>query len=148
MRSLRLLSATAILFAVGTVPSVASSVRARSLWDDPAFAAYRQAVEAYEAQDFDRVQRLTTEAIAAYPDHLLAYYLRGQVALAQKRWPDAADAFRKVTALYPGSFAAQRDLGVALQQAGRIDDAARAYETVLTLKPDHEDARAGWPSCS
>ena len=132
---------TALLVLVGLVPGVAATGRAQSLWDDPAFAAYRQAVDAYEAQDFERTQRLTTEAIAAYPDHLLAYYLRGQAALAQKRWTDAADAFRKVTVLYPGSFAAQRDLASALQQAGRIDDAAKAYDAALALKPEHEDVR-------
>ena len=93
----------------------------QSLWDDPAFALYRQAVEAMEAKDFARASALADEAIKAYPDHVMAYDLRGQAALAQQRWPDAATAFARVVALYPGSFAGQRDLGTALQQAGRLD---------------------------
>ena len=102
----------------GTAP-VARAVAAQSLWDDPAFALYRQAVEAMEAKDFARASTLADEAIKAYPDNILAYYLRGQAALAERRWPDAATAFAKVVALYPGSFAGQRDLATALQQAGR-----------------------------
>lgn len=118
-----------------------SAVEAQSLWDDPAFALYRQAVEALEAKDYARANTLAGEAIKAYPDHLLAHYLRGQAALAQQRWEDAVTALREVVQLYPGSFAAQRDLATALQQGARTDEAARAYEAALAIKPDHEDTQ-------
>jgi predicted Zn-dependent protease len=131
--------ATVIGLAILALGAGAGGVGAQSLWDDPAFAFYRQAVEAMEAKDFSRASALADEAIKAYPDHVMAYYLRGQAALAERRWPDAATAFAKVVALYPGSFAGQRDLGMALQQAGRLDEAARAYEAALALKPDNED---------
>ena len=119
----------------------AAEVRAQSLWDDPAFALNRQAVEALEAKDYARATALAGEAIKAYPDNLLAYYLRGQAALAEQRWPDAIASFRKVTELYPGSFAGQRDLALALQQSGKTDEAVRAYEAALALKPDSEDVQ-------
>jgi len=127
-------------WAVSAVAS-ASTAAAQGLWDDPAFALYRQAVEAMEAKDFARATALADQAIKAYPDHVMAHYLRGQAALAERRWPDAAAAFSRVVALYPGSFAGQRDLATALQQAGRTDDAARAYEAALALRPDSEDVQ-------
>ena len=127
------------MWAICAATSGASTAAAQSLWDDPAFALYRQAVDAMEAKDFPRASALADEAIKAYPDHVMAYYLRGQAALAERRWPDAATAFGRVVALYPGSFAGQRDLGTALQQAGRTDDAARAYQAALALRPDSED---------
>ena len=114
---------------------------AQSLWDDPAFALYRQAVEAMDGKDYARASDLAGQAIAAYPDHLLAHYLRGQAALAASRWEDAAQALGKVIALYPGSFAAYRDLGTAYQQLGRVPDAARAYEGALAIRPDDEDTQ-------
>lgn len=119
----------------------AGAGEAQSLWDDPAFAFYRQAVEALEAKDYARADTLAAEAIKAYPDHLLAHYLRGQAALAQSRWDDAAAALQRVVALYPASFAAQRDLATALQQAGRVDEATRAYEAALNIRPDNEEAQ-------
>jgi predicted Zn-dependent protease len=119
----------------------AGAVEAQSLWDDPAFALYRQAVEALEAKDYPRASTLAGEAIKAYPDHLLAHYLRGQAALAQNRWDDAAVAFQKVVTLYPASFAAQRDLATALQQAGRTDEAMRAYEAAVKIRPDNEETQ-------
>jgi predicted Zn-dependent protease len=120
----------------------AGPAEAQGLWDDPAFALYRQAVEALEAKDCARATSLAGEAIKAYPDHLLAHYLRGQAALAQNRGNDAVVAFQKVVALYPASFAAQRDLATALQQAGRVDAAARAYEAALAIRPDSEETQA------
>jgi tetratricopeptide (TPR) repeat protein len=92
-----------------------------------------------EAKDYQRATALADEAIKAYPDHVIAYYVRGQAALAERRWPDAAASFARVVALYSGSFAGQRDLGMALQQVGKLDEAARAYEAALALKPDNED---------
>jgi tetratricopeptide (TPR) repeat protein len=119
----------------------AGGAEAQSLWDDPAFALYRQAVEALEAKDYARAGALAGESLEAYPGNLLAYYLRGQAALAEQRWAEAAEDFRKVTQLYPGSFAAQRDLGASLQQAGKTDEAVRAYEAALAVKPDSEDVQ-------
>ena len=114
---------------------------AQSLWEDPAFALYRQAVDALEAKDYARASALAAESIKAYPDNVLAYYVRGQAALAEQRWPDAATSFRRLTELYPGSFAGQRDLALALQQGGKTDEAVRAYEAALALRPDSEDVQ-------
>ena len=113
---------------------------AQGIWDDPAFSLYRQAVEAMDKKDYVRASELSGQAIAQEPTHVLAYYLRGQAAMFQSRWDDAAAAFGKVTELYPGSFAGHRELGGALEQLNRVDDAAREYEAALALR-DQDDLR-------
>jgi tetratricopeptide (TPR) repeat protein len=113
---------------------------AQGIWDDPAFALYRQAVEAMDRKDYAKASDLSGQAIAQQPTHVLAHYLRGQAAMFQSRWEDAAAAFGKVVELYPGSFAAQRDLAGAHEQLNRVDDAARAYEAALALR-DQDDLR-------
>ena len=120
----------------------AGSAGAQGLWDDAAFSLYRQAVEAMNRKDYDAADRLVAEAIRQYPNHLLAHYLRGQAALAQSRWDAAAVAFGRVTELYPGSFAGWKSLGIAQEEVGKTDDAARAYETALTLTPADDELRA------
>ena len=127
---------TALLVAVG-----GGAAWAQTLTDDPAFALYRQAVQAAEAKDYARATALAREAIAQYPDHLLAWYLLGQAAMGRGAWQEAADAFTNVVRRYPASFAAQRDLGLALQHLGRIDDAVSALEAALARRPDSEDVR-------
>jgi Flp pilus assembly protein TadD len=119
----------------------ASGAGAQSLWDDPAFALYRQAVDALNNKDYAGADRLAAEAIQQYPNHVLAHYLRGRAALAQSKWSEAVAALAKVTELYPGSFAGQRDLGIAYQHLGRPDDATRAYGVALKLRPEDEDLR-------
>jgi tetratricopeptide (TPR) repeat protein len=119
----------------------AGAVGAQSLWDDPAFALYRQAVDAMDQKDYAKADALADQAVAAYPDHVLAHYLRGQAALATSRWDDAVAALTKVTTLYPGSFAAVRDLGTAYQQLGKVPEAAQAYERALAIRPNSDDTR-------
>jgi tetratricopeptide (TPR) repeat protein len=120
---------------------LAAGGAAQTLSDDPAFALYRQAVQAAEARDYERASRLAREAIAQYPDHLLAWYLLGQAAMGRSAWQEAADAFAAVVRRYPASFAAQRDLALALEQLGRVDEARAAFEAALARQPDHQDVR-------
>jgi tetratricopeptide (TPR) repeat protein len=114
---------------------------AQSIWDDPAFQLLRQSMDALGDKNFARAGELATQAIAALPNHPLAYYVRGQAAAAQSRWEDAAASFAKAAELYPGSFAAQRDLAASLEQAGKVQESLEAYEAALALR-DQDDLRA------
>jgi tetratricopeptide (TPR) repeat protein len=127
----------AVAFA-SLLPGVAAP---QSMWDDPAFVLYRQGLDAMDAKDFAKAAALARDATSAYPEHVLAFSLLGQASLAQSRWEDAAQALAKVTALYPGAASAQRDLGAAYQQLGRIDEAARALEAALATRPEDDDTR-------
>jgi tetratricopeptide (TPR) repeat protein len=117
-------------------------VAAQSLGDDPAFAASRQATEAFNRQEYRQAESLAREAIAHYPQHLLAHYLLGQVAMAEAKWNEAIQAFSTVVSLYPRCFVGQRDLGIALEQAKRLDEAATAYQAALTILPENADVQA------
>jgi tetratricopeptide (TPR) repeat protein len=130
---------TALGLAFCAIATVGTA-QAQGIWDDPAFALYRQAVEAMDKKDYTRVSALTGQAIAQQPTHVLAYYLRGQAAMFQSSWDEATTAFGKVVELYPGSFAGHRDLGGAYEQLNRVDDAAREYEAAIALR-DEDDLR-------
>ena len=128
---------TAVGLAFCAIATVGTA-SAQGIWDDPAFSLYRQAVEAMDKKDYARATDLSGQAIAQQPTHVLAHYLRGQAAMYQSRWDDAAAAFGKVVELYPGSFAGHRDLGGAYEQLNRVDDAAREYEAAIALR-DQDD---------
>jgi Tfp pilus assembly protein PilF len=126
----------AVLMAGGAVLASGAAI-AQSMWDDPAFVLYRQAAEAMERRSFADAEALAAKAIAQYPDHALAYYLRGQAA-AQSHWDDAATSLGKAVALYPGSVAARRDLGAVLERQDRFADAAQAYAAALDIRDSDE----------
>ena len=128
---------TALGLAFCAIATVGNA-QAQGIWDDPAFALYRQAVEAMDKKDYARVTTLTGQAISQQPTHVLAYYLRGQAAMFQSRWDDAVAAFGKVVELYPASFAGHRDLGGAYEQLNRVDESAKEYEAALALRDQEE----------
>jgi tetratricopeptide (TPR) repeat protein len=121
--------------------AVCGIARGQSLTDDPTFALYRQAAQAIEARDFERATQLAKDAVAQYPDNILAWNLLGQAAMSRSAWDEAVNAFTNVTRRYPGSFAAQRDLGRALGHLGRVDEAKAAFDAALALRPDNDDTR-------
>jgi tetratricopeptide (TPR) repeat protein len=120
----------------------ASGVAAQSLGDDPAFVASRQATEAFNRQEYPQAEHFAREAIAHYPQHLMAHYLLGQIAMAEARWDEAVQALSTVVSLYHTCFVGYRDLGMALEQAQRLDEAATAYQTARTLRPENEVVQA------
>ena len=139
---------TAVALALSVIAGATGGVEpagAQTVWDDPAFALYRQAVEAMDRKDYAQAADLAGQAATRLPSHVLAHYLSGQVSAAQGRWADAAAAFEKVVELYPGSFAGQRDLGTSYDHLGRADDAARAWNKALALR-DSDDVRASLAS--
>jgi tetratricopeptide (TPR) repeat protein len=128
---------TALGLALCAVSGVGAA-GAQTIWDDPAFALYRHALEAMERKDYSRAADLASQAAGKHGGHVLAHYLRGQAAAAQSRWEEAAQAFAKAAEIYPESYAAHRDLGISLEQLNRLPDAARTYERALALKDDDE----------
>ena len=129
-----------VALALGAVLG-AGAAHAQTIWDDPAFALYRQALDAMEKKDYAKASELASQATEKQSGFVLAHYLRGQASAAQDRWDDAASAFAKAAELYPESFAANRDLGISLEQLNKLPDAAKAYERALALR-DEEQLRA------
>jgi len=121
--------------------SVSSFSHAQTMQDDPAFTLYREAGQAMMAKDYQRATQLAKEAIALYPDHLLAWDLLGQAAMGRSAWAEAVEAFTNVIKRYPGSFSGHRDLGLALAHLGRMDQARTEFQAALALRPDNDDMR-------
>jgi len=57
-------------------------------------------------------------------------------------WSDSISLWSRVVALDPRQDVGLYNLGAALAEAGRDDEAAARYREVLALQPDHADARA------
>ncbi len=65
-----------------------------------------------------------------------AHYVFGLVMLDQKRYPEAAEAFRKALALNPRDNGANTQLGRVLELQGDLKGAIRQYETALQSDPN------------
>lgn len=100
-----------------------------------------QARAALAAQDFTRCDRLYAEWLALEPESLEALGVLGQRAVAQGRNAHAIERFAAAHAIDPRSATVCANLGVALRDAGKLDDALALLRDAVTLDPQFFIAR-------
>lgn len=98
-----------------------------------------------------RSEGLLTEAVdvLASPGEYSAYLcaVRAEIEFALGRFQDAALSYFSVTVSDPGDSIAHYNLALCLERCGRWDVAAEAFQRVLQLDGDREDARLGLGAC-
>ena len=124
------------------------------LYDD-ASAAYRRAVELEpdlasahynlgtvynQLGQLDDALTSYDRAIAAEPDHGKAHSSRAFVLRAQGRADAAVEAYGRAAAILIGDSAVLTGLGKALQDAGRLSEAAAALVRAIDTDPDDPEA--------
>jgi tetratricopeptide (TPR) repeat protein len=98
-----------------------------------AYAALGRGAEA--AKQFQEVVRLK-------PDHALANYNLGSIAMAEQRLDAARAFFVNALAARPDYAEAHNNLGVLLEMSGDVDEAYAHYTQAVTLRPANAAARA------
>ena len=72
----------------------------------------------------------------------IAYRAQGYEAQQRGDQSTAFTFYQKATILDPAYAAPQNDLGILLEEAGRLEEAERAYQRALALDPTYLDAHA------
>ncbi|MEL6396623.1 MAG: tetratricopeptide repeat protein [Planctomycetota bacterium] len=85
----------------------------------------------------DRAEELLRQALAADLYHGPAHNNLGVVFLNRGLLYEAASEFQWARRLMPGNPDPRMNLGLALEQAGMIDDALDSYRTALEVYPEH-----------
>jgi tetratricopeptide (TPR) repeat protein len=80
--------------------------------------------------------------VERHPDDGAAWRLLAKALIDRQMFPEAESAAERAVALRPLSVAALFDLGTAKQALNKKTEARAAYETVLDLAPDGENAEA------
>ena len=70
----------------------------------------------------------------------MAYFHLGTALSAQRRYPEAEDAYRYLSGLGVYVPEAYHNLGLLLGQQGKYEDAEIAYRKAILLKPDYSEA--------
>jgi tetratricopeptide (TPR) repeat protein len=92
-----------------------------------------------ETTDFgyiDRASRIVTEVLSAEPDNYEAMRLRSEIGLERHQFAEVAGLSREMIAAVPDDGWNWGTLGDALMELGRYDDAAEAYQKMVTLRPN------------
>ncbi|MBX9791515.1 MAG: tetratricopeptide repeat protein [Pirellulales bacterium] len=118
-------------------------------------ATYRLAERAYRAADYERAEELTRLLLADRPtdaatpqlaEKLAPYvwYLAGQVAAAQERWPDVVARMQHVGACHPPSTLALLAEFWGAEALFRQNDFAAAAKRFAELAPRIDGRRENW----
>jgi tetratricopeptide (TPR) repeat protein len=91
-----------------------------------------------EAGQLAEARDVLTQALMRAPAGPTFFNL-GKVNLAQRRYEEAANAFRQALARKPDWVEALMELGIALRSAGKLAEAEAAYRDALRLRPDDSD---------
>jgi uncharacterized protein HemY len=77
------------------------------------------------------------------PSDATTWFLLGRELLTDSLPEEAAEAFRSAIAANPDYAAAYRQLGNALEAAGRVDDATQVYRDGVIVAERTHDLQAG-----
>ena len=99
------------------------------------FNRFTEAWESAQLGKADQAVKLLSSVLEEDPSVLLAYYMLGNIQLQHRSYDRAELVFRDALTVDESSFEASYGLALALKGRGRTDDAARAFERCLELKP-------------
>ena len=95
-------------------------------------------VALYNSGRYAELESRTHQMVEQFPAAAFAFKLLGGALLMQGK--DALPAFQKTAALMPDDAEAHYNLGVALKNLGRLDEAVASYRHALEIKPDYAEA--------
>lgn len=96
---------------------------------------YETALESFERKDKAAGIAALERAIAVYPDYFLALDRLGNEYLAQNKFVEAENVFRKALEINSKSFSSAYGLGAAQYSLRKRTDAVEALENALILNP-------------
>jgi tetratricopeptide (TPR) repeat protein len=91
-------------------------------------------VQSQDAGNFDEAIRILTEASQIDSTHDIIFARLGEACLAGKKYPEAADAYRKAIAI-ANKAEYHNNLAQALLKDKKTDEAIAEYNTAATLDP-------------
>lgn len=83
---------------------------------------------------------LSFDSLPNYQDEGMKLYIRGTGKIQEKNYVEAVNDLKKAVKLRPDLAEAFHNLGFALERAGDLKTAARAYERALNIKPNYPSA--------
>ena len=107
---------------------------------EPPQEAINQLVNLYNQGQMAAVTEQATSLIEQYPEAFIVWNILGAANKGLNRVAGASNAFRRVTELNPNYADGFNNLGIVLQDQGKLDEAIEAYTKALTIKPDHVEA--------
>ena len=106
----------------------------------PAQETINQLINLYNQGQLGAVVEQAKDLTLQYPDAFVVWNVLGAAHKGLKKNVEASVAFKRVTELNPNYADGFSNLGVTLQDQGKLDEAIEAFNKALSLKPDYAEA--------
>lgn len=118
--------------ATGNVAPAADSSRGQSLSIDTALDF---AVRHHQAGDLETAEGIYRQVLRHQPDNPIALHLLGVISYQRKEYRQAAEHIGKALSVKPDYADAHSNLGNALREMGKLDEAECSYRKAIAINP-------------
>src|SRR4051812_48544548 len=112
-------------------------VKAPAAKNRPDATRLQQGIALHRAGQLEQAQALYLQTLREQPCMFDALHLLGLIQLSRKQGERSMRLIRAALSIYPGSAVAHGNLGNALLDQKRYDDAIASYRQALALQPDY-----------
>ena len=95
--------------------------------------------------DFHDADKWFTAVTAETPNDPDAWYLLGRTKYNENRFSEAVSSFERALALHPNFIEAENNLGLALRETSKPQDAKAAFQTAIDWEEKHAERCAALP---
>jgi predicted O-linked N-acetylglucosamine transferase (SPINDLY family) len=103
-------------------------------------ALLKQGLELHQQGQLAQARQIYEQVLAKQPTHFDALHLSGAIAAQSKNPALAVELIGKAIELNPNNASAYSNLGIALKELKRLDEALASYDKAIAIKPDYAEA--------
>ncbi len=92
----------------------------------------------YQTKQYDKAEKLAVSITKEFPKHPFTWKVLAVVLKQNGRIEESLAASKKSVQLNPKDAEAYYNLGIVMQDLGKLDEAETVYKKAITLKPDHK----------
>ena len=94
----------------------------------------------YQTKQYDNAEKIAVSITEEFPKHPFSWKVLAATLKQNGKISESLVAGQKSVQLNPQDAEAQFNLGIAMQELGRLDEAEESYKKAITLKPDFKEA--------
>ena len=105
---------------------------------EPSKQQLKDLLEYYQTKQYDNAEKLAASITEKFPKHSFSWKVLAAALKQNGRIDESLVASQKSVELDPQDAEAYYNLGIVMQELGRLDEAEAIYKKAITLKPDHK----------
>ena len=107
-------------------------------FQEPSKQQLKDLLKYYQSKQYNNAEKLAVSITKEFPKHSFTWKVLAAALKQNGRIDESLVASQKSVQLDPEDAEAYYNLGIVMQELGRLDEAEAIYKKAITLKPDHK----------